>query len=49
MNSVQVRIDFETKLQLLRDAEANNLTLSSLMRRLINLYLTDESVRQKVL
>ena len=48
MNSVQVRIDFETKLQLLRDAEANNLTLSSLMRRLINLYLTDESVRQKV-
>ena len=49
MNSVQVRIDFETKLQLLRDAEANKLTLSSLMRRLINLYLTDESVRQKVL
>ena len=49
MNSVQVRIDFETKLQLLRDAESNNLTLSSLMRRLINLYLTDESVRQKVL
>ena len=49
MNSVQVRIDFETKLQLLRDAEANNLTLSSLMRRLINLYLADEAVRQKVL
>lgn len=48
MNSVQVRIDYETKLQLMRDAEANKLTLSSLLRRLINLYLTDESVRQKV-
>ena len=48
MNSVQVRIDFDTKLQLMRDAEANKLTLSSLLRRLINLYLTDESVRQKV-
>ena len=48
MNSVQVRIDYETKLQLMRDAEANKLTLPTVMRRLINLYLTDESVRQKV-
>lgn len=48
MNSVQVRIDYDTKLKLMRDAEANNLTLSTLMRRLINLYLTDEAVRQKV-
>jgi hypothetical protein len=48
MNSIQVRIDYDTKLQLMRDAEANKLTLSSLLRRLINLYLTDESVRQKV-
>ena len=48
MNSIQVRIDYDTKLQLMRDAEANKLTLSTLMRRLINLYLTDESVRQKV-
>ena len=48
MNSVQVRIDYETKLQLMRDAEANKMTLSTLMRRLISLYLTDESVRQKV-
>lgn len=48
MNSVQVRIDYDTKLQLMRDAEANKLTLSTLLRRLINLYLTDESVRQKV-
>ena len=48
MNSVQVRIDFDTKLKLMRDAEANKLTLSTLMRRLINLYLTDEAVRQKV-
>lgn len=48
MNSVQVRIDFDTKIKLMRDAEANKLTLSTLMRRLINLYLTDESVRQKV-
>ena len=48
MNSVQVRIDFDAKLQLMRDAEANKLTLSTLLRRLINLYLTDESVRQKV-
>ena len=48
MNSVQVRIDFDTKLKLMRDAEANKMTLSTLMRRLINLYLTDESVRQKV-
>ena len=43
MNSIQVRIDYDTKLQLMRDAEANKLTLSTLMRRLINLYLTDES------
>lgn len=49
MNSIQVRIDYDTKLQLMRDAEANQLTLSSLLRRLINLYLTDESARQKVL
>ena len=49
MNTIQVRIDYDTKLQLMRDAEANKLTLSTLMRRLINLYLTDESVRQKVL
>ena len=48
MNTIQVRIDFDTKLKLIRDAEANSLSLSSLMRRLINLYLTDESVRQKV-
>ena len=48
MNSIQVRIDYDTKLQLMRDAEANKMTLSTLMRRLINLYLTDESVRQKV-
>ena len=48
MNTIQVRIDFDTKLKLMRDAEANSLSLSSLMRRLINLYLTDESVRQKV-
>ena len=48
MNTIQVRIDFDTKLQLMRDAEANNLSLSTLMRRLISLYLTDESVRQKV-
>ena len=48
MNTIQVRIDFDTKLQLMRDAEASNLSLSTLMRRLINLYLTDESVRQKV-
>ena len=48
MNSIQVRIDYDTKLQLMRDAEANKLTLSTLLRRLINLYLTDESVRQKV-
>ena len=45
MNSIQVRIDYDT----MRDAEANKLTLSTLMRRLINLYLTDESVRQNVL
>ena len=49
MNTIQVRIDFDTKLQLLRDAEAHKLTLSTLMRRLINLYLTDENIRQKVL
>ena len=48
MNSIQVRIDFDTKLKLMRDAETNKMTLSTLMRRLINLYLTDESVRQKV-
>ena len=48
MNTIQIRIDYETKLQLMRDAAANKLTLSTLMRRLINLYLTDESVRQKV-
>ena len=48
MNTIQVRIDFDTKLQLMRDAEASNLSLSTLMRRLISLYLTDESVRQKV-
>lgn len=49
MNTIQVRIDYESKLQLMRDAEANQLTLSILMRRLIQLYLTDEVVRQKVL
>ncbi len=49
MNTIQVRIDYDTKLQLMRDAEANQLTLSTLMRRLIQLYLTDEVVRQKVL
>ena len=43
-----LRLDYDTKLQLMRDAEANKLTLSTLLRRLINLYLTDESVRQKV-
>ena len=49
MNSIQVRTDYDTKLQLVHDAEVNKLTLSTLVRRLINLYLTDESVRQKVL
>lgn len=49
MNTIQVRIDYESKLQLMRDAESNKLTLSTLMRRLIQLYLADESVRQKVL
>ncbi len=49
MNTIQVRIDYESKLQLIRDAESNQLTLSTLMRRLIQLYLTDEVVRQKVL
>lgn len=49
MNTIQVRIDYDNKLQLMRDAEANQLTISTLMRRLIQLYLTDEVVRQKVL
>ena len=36
MNSVQVRIDYETKLQLMRDAEANKLTLSAIVLYQIN-------------
>jgi len=48
MNCIQVRIDFDTKLRLMRDAESSNLSLSTLMRRLIHLYLTDESIRLKV-
>lgn len=49
MSTIQFKIDFETKLGLVQDAFKNNLTISTLMRRLVSLYLTDESIREKVL
>lgn len=49
MSTIQFKIDFDTKLGLVQDAFKNNLTISTLMRRLVSLYLTDESIREKVL
>lgn len=49
MSNVQFIMNFDKKMALVRDAAKLDLPMSVLLRRLVDVYLTDPNVRQKVI
>ena len=49
MTTIAVKVDYETKLRLMRDCMQKDLNMSLVLRRMVQLYLTDEKVRKKVM
>ena len=48
MVNVQFRIDYDRKLALMRDAMALDLSMSVIVRRLVEMYLEDPALRKRV-
>ena len=46
--NVQFRIDYDRKLALSRDAMALDLSMSVIVRRLVEIYLADPALRKRV-
>ena len=49
MTTIAFKLDYETKLRLMRDCLQKDLNMSLVLRRMVQLYLTDEKVRKKVM
>lgn len=49
MTTIAFKLDYETKLRLMRDCMQKDLNMSLVLRRMVQLYLTDEKVRKKVM
>ena len=48
MVNIQFRIDSDSKTALLRDAMALDLSMSAIVRRLVEIYLEDQTLRKRV-
>jgi len=49
MVNVQFRIDYDRKTALMRDAMALDLSMSVIVRRLVEMYLEDPALRKRVI
>ena len=49
LTSIHFQIDFEKKMKLIRDAASNGLPLSIILRRMVDLYLSNPSFRKTIL
>lgn len=48
MVNIQFRIDSDRKTALMRDAMALDLSMSAIVRRLVEIYLEDQALRKRV-
>lgn len=48
MVNIQFRIDSDSKTALMRDAMALDLSMSAIVRRLVEIYLEDQTLRKRV-
>lgn len=48
MVNIQFRIDSDRKTALMRDAMALDLSMSAIVRRLVEIYLEDQTLRKRV-
>ncbi len=48
MVNIQFRIDSDSKTALMRDAMALDLSMSAIVRRLVEIYLEDQALRKRV-
>jgi len=46
--NIQFRIDSDSKTALMRDAMALDLSMSAIVRRLVEIYLEDQALRKRV-
>ena len=49
MTNLAFKIEYDLKMRLMRDAIKKDLNMSVILRRMVQLYLTDEKVRKKVM
>lgn len=49
MTNLAFKIEYDLKMRLMRDAMKKDLNMSVILRRMVQLYLTDEKVRKKVM
>ena len=49
MDTIQFKIDYNKKLRVMRDAYQHDLPVSTIMRRLVELYYLDDNLRKRVL
>ena len=49
MDTIQFKIDYNKKLRVMRDAYQHDLPVSTIMRRLVELYFLDDTLRKQVL
>lgn len=49
MTTIQFKIDFDRKVAVSRDAMKYEISLSTIMRRLIEIYLNDPALRKRIL
>ncbi len=49
MSTIQFVIDYDKKLAVMRDAAQFEISLSTVMRRMVEIYLNDPSFRKRIL
>ena len=49
MTTIQFKIDFDKKLAVSRDAVQYEISLSTIMRRMVEIYLKDPTFRKRIL
>lgn len=49
MSTIQFVIDYEKKLAVMRDAVQYEISLSTVMRRMVEIYLNDPAFRKRIL
>ena len=49
MTTIQFKIDFDRKVAVSRDAMKYEISLSTIMRRLVEIYLNDLALRKRIL